>query len=49
MSREAQKRIEEALRNKAKNLDLSDCDLLALPKELGALILLEEFTAVRYN
>ena len=40
MSKEVQERIKEALRNKAKSLDLSYCDLSELPKELGALTLL---------
>ena len=42
MSKEVQERIKEALRNKAKSLDLRNCDLAELPKELGALTLLEE-------
>ncbi len=42
MSKEAKERIEDALKNQAKSLDLSNCDLEELPKELGTLIQLEQ-------
>ena len=42
MSKEVQKRIEKALKNKAKKLYISDCDFMVLPKELKSLTLLEE-------
>ncbi|WP_421799125.1 COR domain-containing protein [Haliscomenobacter sp.] len=44
MSEEAQWRIKMALKNQAKSLDLSYCNLVALPKDLEALILLEELS-----
>ncbi|MDX2067495.1 MAG: leucine-rich repeat domain-containing protein [Haliscomenobacter sp.] len=42
MSKEAKELIKEALKNQAKSLDLSNCDLEELPKEIGALIQLED-------
>ncbi|MBK9491379.1 MAG: leucine-rich repeat domain-containing protein [Haliscomenobacter sp.] len=42
MSKEALKRIKENKKSKAKELDLSDCGLNELPKELEELVWLTE-------
>jgi internalin A len=46
MTEKVKKRIEEALKNQSKSLDLSYCDLEELPKGLEALIQLEELMLV---